>query len=66
MGIIAKVVVAFLMLCGFILTSVGCNEKILEKIEEICEQLNPTPDEEPPPEDPDDGGDPTGGTGTGL
>ena len=65
MGRIAKAVIALFLLGGFVLSSVGCNEKILEKIKEICEQLNPEPEPEPPPEDPPppDGGD---GSGVGI
>ena len=60
MGRIAKAVIALFLLGGFVLSSVGCNEKILTKIEEICEQLNPEPE---PPTDPEP---PPGGGGGGL
>ena len=61
MGRIVKAIVALFLLGGFVLSSVGCNEKILEKIEQICEQLNPEPEPEQPPEVPPE--EPPGGGG---
>ena len=61
MGRLAKAVIALFLLGGFVLSSVGCNEKILEKIEEICEQLNPEPEPPPPVPEP-----PPGGGGGGI